>query len=640
MAKDGENYKQIIEDLRLKYEECLETLQAIRTGNLDAVVIQDKGKDKVYTLKDAHLPYRLMVENMSEGALSLSPDGLVYYCNQQVSDMLGVSLERLLGSNISNFIKSQDQSRFNYFLKSLEKEKGKIEIEMVARPNREARFIPVFISGNVLRQKRGRLVVAVVTDLREHKRQEKIMASEWFSRTIMEQAADIILVTDSEGIILRASRKAMSLAYTKRMLEGSHIDIFFKNFAPVSKAVLGFESVSSNTLKNGTAVRFAENDTTRNFILNYNAIIDSGEKIGYSIALTEVTGLMRAQQQVKELNQFLNDSLQEIEMVYNLTPVPMMVLDNRLRYVRVNKKLADITGLAIGDHVGKRMEEIAPDFAETGELLASKVLEDGKPILNIEVSSEINAGPGERRYWLTHWYPLKNKQGEAVNVITVLIETTEQKKAERLKMRAFQNKILNMERKRIARELHDTVTQTLFSSNCFLEKTLKLYEKDHEGVLETLKKVRELNSAAFSEIRILLYDLMPKKISDTTLKDSIGQLLVSGRKQSGIKMELEAEGDYDPDQNTKYEFFLIAQEALNNIVKHSKATEVKVHLILHPSDLAMMIEDNGIGFDAANNSSIGKYGLHIMEERAKLAKALLDIDSRPERGTVIKVAKR
>jgi two-component system, OmpR family, phosphate regulon sensor histidine kinase PhoR len=154
MDKKNKKYEKIIEDLRLKYEEVLQTLNAIRSGDVDAIVVQNDKENKIYSLKDAQSPYRILLEKMNEGAVTISKKGLVFYCNKQFSNLLEIPIGEVIGNNIDNFIKKSDHSRFLFFLKNLENKEGKIEVELVRKSNVKGKysFTPVLISGNFLIQ--------------------------------------------------------------------------------------------------------------------------------------------------------------------------------------------------------------------------------------------------------------------------------------------------------------------------------------------------------------------------------------------------------------------------------------------------------------------------------------------------------
>ena len=101
-----------IEDLRMRLEEAEETLRAIRKGEVDALVVSGPQGDQVYTLKGAEQPYRVFVETMNEGAVTLGPDGTILYCNNRFAELLKEPIEKMIGSEIYRFIAPTDTVSF------------------------------------------------------------------------------------------------------------------------------------------------------------------------------------------------------------------------------------------------------------------------------------------------------------------------------------------------------------------------------------------------------------------------------------------------------------------------------------------------------------------------------------------------
>ncbi|MHB1375941.1 MAG: MASE3 domain-containing protein [Candidatus Humimicrobiaceae bacterium] len=213
---------------------------------------------------------------------------------------------------------------------------------------------------------------------------------------------------------------------------------------------------------------------------------------------------------------------------------------------------------------------------------------------------------------------------------------TARKEAERFRNKIRTEKILNEERNKVARELHDTVTQTLFSANLIAETIPKLWRKEPKVAIESLEKVKHLNSAALMEMRAILYELRPSALKDEDLGNLLLMLSKSLEARSKISIELTIRGEYKFPPKIELGYYRIAQEALNNIVKHSHATKASIVLEVLPEKLYMDISDNGRGFNDKIITS-ANLGLTIMRERAKLIGASIAIDNLPGKGTRITV---
>ena len=192
------------------------------------------------------------------------------------------------------------------------------------------------------------------------------------------------------------------------------------------------------------------------------------------------------------------------------------------------------------------------------------------------------------------------------------------------------------ERSRIARDLHDAVTQTLYSAGLIAEALPRIWERDIEEGRLGLEKLRRLLHGALSEMRILLFELRPasSKLADlSTLLRHLGNAL-RGRSQVDVKMIFD-ESEPVP-QDVKITFYRIAQEAMNNIEKHAEAIHVEIEMVSNESDLILQIRDDGRGIDPQSQSEIG-LGLSIMKERAEAVGAELDVQPNNGTGTEVTV---
>lgn len=159
-----------IGNLRLRLEEAEETLLAIRTGKVDALVVSGPRGDRVYSLKGAEQPYRVYVEAMNEGAVTLGPDGTILYCNSRFAELLKQPLERVTGCDIYQFIVSTDATSFESVFQKAKEEPVTVEISL---KRGDGELVPVYLSLNPLALDEASAVCMVVMDLTERKKAEQ-----------------------------------------------------------------------------------------------------------------------------------------------------------------------------------------------------------------------------------------------------------------------------------------------------------------------------------------------------------------------------------------------------------------------------------------------------------------------------------
>jgi signal transduction histidine kinase len=189
------------------------------------------------------------------------------------------------------------------------------------------------------------------------------------------------------------------------------------------------------------------------------------------------------------------------------------------------------------------------------------------------------------------------------------------------------------ERQRLARELHDAVTQTLFSASLIAEVVPRLWERNPGEALRRLEELRRLTRGALAEMRTLLLELRPAALVETPFVQLIRQLGEATSSRANVLVDVEVDGQEWPlPAEVQIALYRIAQEALNNVGKHAGASRVQLHVRWSTDALNVRVIDDGRGFDPRSTPP-GRLGVGIMHERARAIGARLRIDSRPGAGT-------
>lgn len=192
------------------------------------------------------------------------------------------------------------------------------------------------------------------------------------------------------------------------------------------------------------------------------------------------------------------------------------------------------------------------------------------------------------------------------------------------------------ERTRLARDLHDAVTQTLFSASLTAEVLPELWETDTEQGRRTTEELRQLTRSALAEMRTLLLELRPSAVVQARLEDLVRQLTEATVSRTRAAVQVKVEGQRPLPDDVKIALYRIAQESLNNIAKYAKASNIHVDLRQQPAGVRLTISDDGIGFDP-DTVGAGHFGQKIMRERAESIGARLTVQSEVGHGTVVMV---
>jgi nitrate/nitrite-specific signal transduction histidine kinase len=194
------------------------------------------------------------------------------------------------------------------------------------------------------------------------------------------------------------------------------------------------------------------------------------------------------------------------------------------------------------------------------------------------------------------------------------------------------------ERQRLARELHDSLIQSLYSLTLLTEGGRRLAESGRlESPGDYFADLWEIARQSLKEMRLLIYELRPIALESAGLVGAIQQRLDAVEGRAGLETRLLVDGELDLPPLVEEALYRIAQEALNNALKHSAATSVTVRLVSRPGHVSLQVRDNGKGFHLPQAGKSGGLGLSSMRERAEGISGELSIESSSKSGTLVQV---
>ncbi|WDT74815.1 MAG: ATP-binding protein [Candidatus Manganitrophus sp.] len=298
-----------VAELRARLEEAEETLRAIRKGEVDALIVEGAEGPQIFTLKGADHTYRVLIEAMDEAASVLADDGTLLYANRCFAKMLKTPLEKLIGHSILPFIGPKDQATFEALIREGRKGTRKGEI---ALKTGEGNLLPAYVTVNTIELDQVCRIGLVITDLTEQKRNEEIVAAEKLARSILEQAAEAIVVCDEGGRIIRASRMAHRLC-DKNPIFQPFDAVFPLYLVPKGSAVISdapggdqgrpfsIASVLKGEAIQGVEARFEKEDGERfNLLVSAGVLFGAGSRrIGCVVTLTNISERKRAEEELK-----------------------------------------------------------------------------------------------------------------------------------------------------------------------------------------------------------------------------------------------------------------------------------------------------------------------------------------------------
>jgi PAS domain S-box-containing protein len=195
----------------------------------------------------------------------------------------------------------------------------------------------------------------------------------------------------------------------------------------------------------------------------------------------------------------------------------------------------------------------------------------------------------------------------------------------------------NEERERLARELHDAVTQTLFAASMLAHTSPSLMDTNPTVARQNMEQLEILIHGALAEMRTLVLELRPDGFAESNISQLFDLLVESTRARTHARVSMNVEISCSPPEDVTIALYRIAQESLNNVAKHALASEVFVDLTCDPKGAILTIKDDGRGFDPSVIPA-GHFGLKIMRERSLGIGANIKIESEVDGGTLVYVS--
>ncbi|MEG3846469.1 PAS domain S-box protein [Microcoleus sp. herbarium19] len=257
--------------------------------------------------------------------------------------------------------------------------------------------------------------------------------SEMRCRSVVESNMIGIGFWDAGGEITEANDALLEMiGYTREELVSGQIrwcDITPPEYAEFDRSAIAQIAASGSCAP--YEKEYIRSDGTRFPILigggNLQGCTDKG-----SFFVLDITDRKLAQNQLRENEIRIRRQLAELDLVYNTTPVGLSFVDTNLRYIRINKCLAQINGRTIADHIGRTVREAIPEIADMVEPIYRQVLASQTPVLDLEIKAETLQQPGVVRDWQVSFYPVIDESGTLLGVSSVVAEITDRKQAKRV----------------------------------------------------------------------------------------------------------------------------------------------------------------------------------------------------------------
>lgn len=290
-----------LEELRTRLQEVEELLSAIRKEKEDALLDSSKIREQMHTESGV---YRQLIETISEGAVTLSGDGIILYCNIRTTELLGLPLNDILGTSLRDYMPPDDQKALAAVLTKARKKPGREELNLQTS---DGRLAPVYLSVSRLLNQHDEVIFSlVITDLTEKKQHDKIVEAERMARLILEQAVEAIIVCDKPGSIIRISQAARQFCNDDPLLKPFNAMLSLQTDESVPFRI---DSILAGETMRNVDVALKRDGQLLHLILNAGPLLSGKEILGCVIILTNITArrwVENYREMSREILQILN----------------------------------------------------------------------------------------------------------------------------------------------------------------------------------------------------------------------------------------------------------------------------------------------------------------------------------------------
>jgi PAS domain S-box-containing protein len=613
---------------------------------------------------------RQIIETEPECVKVLGANGALLEMNPAGLAMIEAdSLEQVRGRSVYRYIAPGHREAFIALTeKVLRGGSGTLEFELVGlkgtRRWLETHAVPLRDAGDG-----GSGLLAITRDVTERKRNEEALRqSEKLYRTVIEQATENIFLVDVETRRIVESNRAFreALGYSEEELHAMTLyDVVAADRESVDANIRRILEQIDPSVGERRYVR--KDGSLLHVEVSAGVIVRDGRVTLVGVA-HDITERVRAQSMLEERVATLSGIAGEL----TLERPTESVLGDLARSV-VNTSTAIACGVVlIGEQEGAvnlfgsygfpegytdRLSEAYRAGVNSPSLEAYRTR---RPVLVRDLRARILADPlyapvhryvREAPWDVTYSLPLITRGRALGAIFFCFLPDAEPGEDEKVFLRAVadqaavavenarlfseaRGKAALEERQRLARELHDSVSQALYGIALGVETAREVLPDDPERAAEPLEYATTLAEAGMTEMRALIFELRPESLEKEGLVAALEKQAAAVQARHGIRVDAELDREPEVSLEVKEALYRVAQEALHNTVKHARAANVKLKLEVLPEEFTLGISDDGVGFDAQNDFP-GHLGLKSMRERATRLGGTLEVASEPGQGVRI-----
>lgn len=532
-----------------------------------------------------------LLETAPDGYLITDAHGMIREVNQMAVTLLNVPRAALVGKPLAVFITQQDRVRFYAALNELRAQEAHQDLELQIQPRLAETFD------------------ALLTIRQIHMNDPYFsegMTLNWTMRDITQQKLALDLLNSTRTEFERQVRdRTQELRATNQLLQTEIAERKRAQHAEYEQRVVA-DALRDTTLSLTSTLQFPE--VLDQILHNLRRVVRHDAA---AVLLLEHGQLAVARQR----SYVETGAVEDEALPVTVSPLPLPIADRLVELMEAHS--AAILSLRKGRQ--QLISALFPTGSSYQSLMGVPLLDQRAPVgMLLLVDKRANAFTAAEVQSL--------KSFAAAAVVAIKNATTHRQAGQ---LARFE------ERQRLARELHDAVSQTLFTASLIADTLPYLWSTDAAEAERQVSQLQKLSRGALAEMRTLLLELRPEQLAKADLRDNLSRLITTLQARTRLSVQFTYESHYRLAADVEFMFYRVAQEAFNNIIKHSLATQVMVDFTTSETHAELHIQDNGVGFKH-ERTKLG-LGMETMRERAVSMGAVLTITSAAQQGTTIEL---
>jgi PAS domain S-box-containing protein len=582
-------------------------------------------------LRSSEERYRSVIQSSPDLIWATNRQGRYVFVSDRVRDLLGWEPEEVLGQPFREFVSEASVQAANEEWMRLAQEPGVTKTQRLDLRHRDGSLRPFEVSSvAVVRDGEVENVYGIARDVAERERLEhELRASEERYRFLVENSPDVIYATDADGLITYFSGSVeRSLGWHPNEVVGRHFRDIVRT-ADGTPAGRRFGELAQGRPDLTTRMELQAKDG------EYVAFEVTAAAMRLNGIFSGVHGSARDVRERERLESELRESEERYRYLVQASPDLVWMTDAQGRFTFVSDQAEQLLGWAPGELTGLPFAALEPQNGGRGLLARFRWLQR-RPTEVFRSRFNLRTRDGRDLAMEITGIGMLAADGSFLGAHGAARDVSERDRLERGLRRQAAELASSEERAHLARELHDSVTQALFSMTLISRSIELLLDRDPTQVPAKLAALRDLQREALAEMRALIFELRPGNVEEHGLIQALRTHSASLSGRIGLPVVVEGELPERPSIETEETLYRIAQEALHNVVKHAGAREVRLDVNRVADSVRLRVVDDGRGFDPSSVPD-GHLGLAGMRSRAERLGGTLTVTAAPGRGTTIEV---